>query len=105
MKQRFASFKMEETKSVEENLDSFLKLVDDLASLNINNISDEDQAIQILSSLLPSYEPLVHTLKYSSGKDTLTVSDVTSASYAKEVELKEKRTTKQNKRKLRRFVC
>ena len=47
----FASFKMEEHKSIEENLDVFLKLVDDLASLNIN-VSDEDQAIQVMSSVL-----------------------------------------------------
>lgn len=36
---------MDENKSIEENLDKFLKLVDDLASLNIN-VSDEDQAIK-----------------------------------------------------------
>lgn len=36
---------MDENKSIEENLDKFLKLVDDLASLNIN-VSDGDQAIQ-----------------------------------------------------------
>lgn len=32
LKQSFASYKMDETKSIEENLDVFLKLVDDLAS-------------------------------------------------------------------------
>lgn len=45
LKQSFASYKMDENKSIEENLDKFLKLVDDLASLNIN-VSDEDQAIK-----------------------------------------------------------
>lgn len=35
LKQRFANFKMSEQKTTEENLDVFLKLVDDLASLNI----------------------------------------------------------------------
>lgn len=45
IKQSFASYKMDENKSIEENLDKFLKLVDDLASLNIN-VSDGDQAIQ-----------------------------------------------------------
>lgn len=89
LKQRFASFKMEENKSIEENLDSFQKLVDDLARLNIS-ISDEDQDIQLLTSLPPLYEALVHTLKYGSGKDTLSVSDVTTSAYSKEVELKEK---------------
>ena len=67
LKQSLASYKMDENKSIEENLDKFLKLVDDLASLNIN-VSDEDQAIQILTSLPLQYDSLVHTLKY--GKDT-----------------------------------
>ena len=52
LKQSFASYKMEETKSIEENPDVFLMLVDDLASLNIL-VSDEDQAMQILTSLPP----------------------------------------------------
>ncbi|CAA7021882.1 unnamed protein product [Microthlaspi erraticum] len=88
LKQRFASFKMEEHKSVEDNLDVFLRLVDDLASLNIN-VSDEDQAVQILSSLPKQYDSLVHTLKYGNGKETLTLHEVTTSAYAKEVELKE----------------
>lgn len=89
LKQRFASYMMDEQKSIEQNLDGFLKLVNDLESLEIK-ISDEDQAIQILTGLPPKYEPLVHTLKYGSGKDTLTVSDVVSAAYSKETELREK---------------
>ena len=43
---------MVESKSIEENLDMFLKLVHDLASLNIY-VADEDQAIQILMNLPP----------------------------------------------------
>lgn len=35
LKQSFASFKMSEQKTIEENLNAFLKLDDDLASLNI----------------------------------------------------------------------
>ncbi|WZZ59084.1 hypothetical protein YC2023_059191 [Brassica napus] len=89
LKQRFASFKMEEHKSIEENLDGFPKLVDDLASLNIN-VRDEDQAIQVLSSLPRQFDSLVHTLKYGNRKETLTLNEVTSFVYAKEVELKEK---------------
>lgn len=89
LKQRFTGFKMDESKSIEDNLDTFQKLVDDLASLNIQ-ISDEDQAIQLLTSLPPPYEPLVHTLKYGSGKDTLTVAAVTTSAYSKEAELNEK---------------
>lgn len=89
LKQRFASYRMDEQKSIEQNLDGFLKLVNDLESLEIK-ISDEDQAIQILTGLPPKYEPLVHTLKYGSDKDTLTVSDVVFAAYSKETELREK---------------
>ena len=89
MKQRFASFKMDDHKSIEENLDIFLKLVSDLASLNIN-ISDEDQAIQVLSSLPQQFDSLVDTLKYGTTKETLTMNDVINSAYSKEVELKEK---------------
>uniref|UniRef100_A0A1J3CMC1 Retrovirus-related Pol polyprotein from transposon TNT 1-94 n=1 Tax=Noccaea caerulescens TaxID=107243 RepID=A0A1J3CMC1_NOCCA len=50
LKQQFASFRMDESKDLEQNLDIFLKLIADLASLKIT-ISDEDQAIQLLTSL------------------------------------------------------
>lgn len=89
LKQQFAGFKMDDSKSIEENMDDFLKLIGDLASLNIN-VSDEDQAIQLLTGLPPQYEALVHTLKYGTGKDTLTVREVVSSAYAKEIELKQK---------------
>lgn len=67
LKQNFASYKMVESKSIEGNLDTFLKLVNDLASLNIQ-VSDEDQVIQILTSLPLQYDFLVHTFKYGNGK-------------------------------------
>ncbi|CAA7029322.1 unnamed protein product [Microthlaspi erraticum] len=89
LKQIFASYKMEEGKSIEENLDSFLKLIADLASLNIK-ISDENQAIQVLSGLPAPYEPLVHTIKYGMDKDTITLKEVITSAYAKEVELRQK---------------
>ena len=96
LKQSFASYRMLESKSIEENLDVFLKLVDDLASLNIQ-VSDEDQAIQILTSLPPQCDSLVHTLKYGNGKETLTIKEVTTSAYAKEAELKEKGLLKRSK--------
>ena len=89
MMQRFASFKMDDHKSIEENLDTFLKLVSDLASLNIN-ISDKDQTIQVLSSLPQQFDSLVDTLKYGTAKEILTMNDVINSEYSKEVELKEK---------------
>ena len=92
LKQSFVSYKMVESKSIEENLDTFLKLVDDLTSLNIH-VPDEDQAIQILTSLPPQLDSFVHTLKYGNGKETLIVKEVTTCGYAKEAELKEKGLT------------
>lgn len=89
LKQMFASYKMEEGKSIEENIDMFLKLITDLVSLEIS-ISYKDQAIQVLSGLPSQYEPLVHTLKYGMGKDMLTLHEVVTSAYAKEVELKQK---------------
>lgn len=73
---------MEENKSIEENVDVFLKLIADLESLKIT-ISDDDQAIQLLSGLPAAYEQPVHTLQYGLGKDTLTVSEVVNSAYSK----------------------
>lgn len=89
LKKKFSCFRMEEDKPLEENFDTFLKLVADLASIKID-ISDEDQAIQLLSGLTTAYDPLVHTLQYGTGKDTLTVNEVITAAYSKEAELKQK---------------
>lgn len=80
---------MEDDKRLEENFDQFLKLIADLASIQID-ISDEDQAIQLLSGLPTAYEPLVHALQYGTGRDTLTVTEVMTAAYSKEAELKQK---------------
>ena len=96
LKQRFASYKMDDRKTIEENLDAFLKMVNDLESLTIN-ISYEDQAIQILTGLSSKFEPLVHTLKYGSGKDMLTVNEVITSAYAKETKLREKGLLHKNK--------
>ncbi|XP_056848948.1 uncharacterized protein LOC130499064 [Raphanus sativus] len=46
LKKKFSCYKREEDKSMEENFDLFLKLIDDLASIKVT-ISDEDQAIQL----------------------------------------------------------
>ena len=80
---------MEEDKTIEENVDIFLKLIADLESLKVT-ISDEDQAIQLLPGLPEAYEPLVHTLQYGTGKETLTVNEVVTSAYSKEAELKQK---------------
>ena len=76
---------MDETKSIDENVDEFMKLVADLENLEIN-IEDEDQAIFLLNSLPKQYDHLKDTLKY--GKEALTLEEVLSAVFSKELDLK-----------------
>ena len=86
LQHKFYTFKMVESKSIDENIDDFLKLVFGLSSVNVY-VSEEVQAILLLSSLLAQYNQLKETLKY--GRETLTIEDVTNAAKSKEIELKE----------------
>ena len=86
LQHKLYTFKMIESKSIDENIDDFLKLVSGLSSVNVS-VSEEVQAILLLSSLPAQYNQLKETLKY--GRDTLTLEDVTNAAKSKEIELKE----------------
>lgn len=55
LKQRFYSFKMDENKSIDENVDEFTKLLSDLENMEVK-IDDEDQAIFLLNSLPRVYD-------------------------------------------------
>ena len=81
---RFYTFKMADSKSIDENVDEFLKLVADLNNLQVE-VSEEVQAILLLSSLPNKYDQLKETLKY--GRDTLSLAEVTGAARSKEREL------------------
>lgn len=81
---RFYTFKMSDSKSIDENVDDFLKLVADLNNLQVD-VTEEVQAILLLSSLSNKYDQLKETLKY--GRDTLSLSEVTGAAKSKEREL------------------
>ena len=96
LKEQFYCYKMEEDKSIEENVDIFLKLIADLESLKVT-VTDEDQAIQLLSGLPAAHEPLVHTLQYGTSRNTLTVSEVVTSAYSKEAKLRQKRLLNQKK--------
>ena len=88
MQHKFYTFRMEDSKSVDQNIDDFLKLVSGLASLKVE-VTEEVQAILLLNSLPAQYNTLKETLKY--GRDTLTIEDVMNAAKSKEIELKEKK--------------
>lgn len=83
---RFYTFKMKDSKSIDENVDDFLKLVADLNNLQVE-VTEEVQAILLLSSLPNKYDQLKETLKY--GRDSLSLSEVTGAARSKERELRE----------------
>lgn len=89
LKQRFYSYKMDEEKNLDNNLDIFTKLVSDLASLDVE-LSEEDQAVILLNSLPRRFEPLVHTLKYGRDQDTISLKDIMRAAYSIELDMKAK---------------
>lgn len=89
LKQRFYSYKMEDDKNLDKNLDVFTKLVSDLASLDVE-LSEEDQAVILLNSLPRRFEPLVHTLNYGRDQETITLKEITRAAYSIELDMKAK---------------
>ena len=80
LKQKFYGFKMDKSKTMDENVDEFTNLVADV------KIDEEDQAIFLLNSLPKQYDQLCDTLKY--GKETSSVEEVMGAAYSKELNLK-----------------
>jgi len=86
LKQRLYSFKMQESLSVEGNIDDFLHLITDLENTNVL-VSDKDQAILLLMALPKQFDQLKDTLKYGTGRTTLTLDEVVAAIYSKELEL------------------
>ncbi|KAL5581222.1 hypothetical protein UlMin_013664 [Ulmus minor] len=68
--EQFFGFKMDHTKTLEQNLDCFNKLVLDLGNSG-KKFDDEDIAVLLLNSLPESFNDVRTAIKY--GRDTLTV--------------------------------
>lgn len=83
---RVYSFKMQESRSIDQNMDDFLKMIADLSNLSIE-IPEEVQAILLLNALPSRYDSLKETLKY--GRDAIKVEEVASAARSKELEFKD----------------
>lgn len=83
---KFYTFKMQDTRTIDENIDDFLKVVSDLSNLSIE-VPEEVQAILLLSSLPSRYDQLKETLKYS--RDGLKLDEVVGAARSKERQFKE----------------
>ena len=82
LKQALYSFKMQEDKSIDEQLDLFNKLILDLKNIDVS-IDDEDQALLLLSSLPKSYATFKDTLLY--GRESLALDEVQIALNSKEL--------------------
>lgn len=87
------TFMMQESRSIEENIDEFLKMIADLSNLNIE-VPDEVQAVLLLSSLPARYDLLKETLKY--GREGIRFDEVVSAAKSKELELRDLPRSKSN---------
>ncbi|KAL0685084.1 hypothetical protein Bca4012_051932 [Brassica carinata] len=85
LKQKLYSFKMSENLSIEGNIDEFLHIIADIENTSVL-VSDEDQAILLLMSLPKPSDQLRDTLKYGSGRVTLSLDEVIAAIYSKELE-------------------
>jgi len=83
---KFYTYKMTDSRSIDGNVDDFLKLVTDLNNIGVD-VTEEVQAILLLSSLYDRYDQLKETLKY--GRDTLSLNEVIGAAKSKERELTE----------------
>ena len=93
LKEQLFGFKMDQSKSLDDNLDDFTKLNIELANADsYEALSDENQAIIVLNSLPDSYKDLKAAIKY--GRDSLTLEDVLIALRSREMEMRsEKRAS------------
>lgn len=85
------SFHMQDSKTIDQNVDDFLNLIADLSNLNIE-IPEEVQAILLLNALPTRYDSLKETLKYS--REAIRLDEVASAAKSKEMEYKDISTVK-----------
>ncbi|GJW55661.1 retrovirus-related pol polyprotein from transposon TNT 1-94 [Tanacetum coccineum] len=83
LKKKLYNFQMHPGKSQSKHIDEFHKLVGDLAAIN-TAISDEDQALLLLTSLPSSYDNFVETLLY--GRDTLKLENVLATLNSRELQ-------------------
>ena len=81
MKQRLYSYKFQEGKAIEEQLDEFSKAIDDLENIDVS-LDDEDKAILLLNALPRSFDHLKDAMLYGREK-TITLEEVQCALKAK----------------------
>ena len=82
LKQALYSFKMQEDRTMESQLDVFNKLILDLENIDVT-IDDEDQALLLLCALPKSFSHFKETLLY--GRESLSLVEVQLALNSKEL--------------------
>lgn len=87
------SFKMLDSRTIDKNVDEFLKLIADLGNLSIE-VPEEVQVILLLNSLPSRYDQLKETLTY--GREGITMEEVASAARSKEREFKDTPSSRSN---------
>ena len=85
LKKRLFRFRIDSSKTLEENLDDFNVITIGLANID-DKISDENQAIILLNSLPESHKDLKTTIKY--GHESLSLEDVLGALRSRDFEIK-----------------
>ncbi|CAA7042915.1 unnamed protein product [Microthlaspi erraticum] len=84
---------MQESKSIDQNVDDFTKLIVDLGNLSIE-IPEEVQAILLLNALPSRYDQLKETLKYS--REGIKMEEIASAAKSKESEFRDMPSSRSN---------
>ena len=79
---------MNQSKGLKENLNEFKKIIVDLNNIS-EKMSDENQAVILLNSLLETYREVKAAIKY--GRDSLTMSVVLDALKTRSLKIKKER--------------
>ena len=82
LKQKFIMLRMVEGAHVKGHIEEFNSIVLDLENVDIK-IDDEDQSLQLLCSLTPTYKHLCETLLY--GRESITLKGVKAVLLPKDI--------------------
>lgn len=85
LKQKLFAYKMNEDRSIEDELEDFFKILDDLNNIEVK-VNNEDKAIMLLNALPMSYENLKDAMIFE--KTTLTLEEMESSVKTKDLQRK-----------------
>ncbi|KAL2525176.1 CCHC-type domain-containing protein [Abeliophyllum distichum] len=91
--EKFFSFKIDSSKDLDENVDVFNKLIQDIKNCSDKGI-DEYKAIILLNAIPEAYKDVKSAIKY--GRDDLTVDMIINSLRSKSHELKNDKETRSN---------